>query len=155
MSSSTEAPLAPILRERLDGDVNADLIPILETVGYGFCRRCDPNLDALDGVRFYTVGECRPRKPDHAQRWPVCAGLSGFDSERDPDFVRRLRGDLVKAESREKAHDAGRDPHACLDERVMVGDLARWSGVQSASDPFEDALCHEPAECDPIDALGF
>ena len=56
MSSSTEAPLAPILRERLDGDVNADLIPLLETVGYGFCRRCDPNLDALDLYDVTLVG---------------------------------------------------------------------------------------------------
>jgi hypothetical protein len=76
-------------------------------------------------------------------------------SKCNPDFVRGLGGDLMETESRQKAHDAGRDPHARLHERVMVGDLARWCGVQSTSDPFECARCHEAAESDAIDALGF
>jgi hypothetical protein len=55
------APLATLATEvarRLGGDINADLVPVLETVGDGLGRRVNSQRHSLDRVLFDAVGEC-------------------------------------------------------------------------------------------------
>src|SRR6266571_9481336 len=39
-----------VVSQRLDGDIQADLVPVLEAVGHGLGRVVDSNLHAFDGA---------------------------------------------------------------------------------------------------------
>jgi hypothetical protein len=50
---------APSVSERFNGNVDADLIAVLEAVGDGFGRRVNFDVHAVDAMVFDAFAECR------------------------------------------------------------------------------------------------
>ena len=103
----------------LDRHVDADLDAVLEAVGDGLRGRLYADLDALQAIRLYAFGEGRSRETRHPQPRGVEPRLASLLGKRDPHLGRRLGGQTVETQCREKTEGACRDALGDLRERML------------------------------------
>ncbi len=101
-----EAARTPGLAQRLESDVETDLVPILERIGYGLGNAVDAHALAFDPVRLDRFGERFAAEAEDAQRRIGQRGSASPAIDRDPYLVRKLGADAVEGESGKQAYDA-------------------------------------------------
>lgn len=138
---SVDRPALPAVPgERFDCDIEPDLVPVLERIGYRFRGGGDLHRYAFERVAVDPVGESGPRKAHDTNGRPVEGGLASLHAERKPHLVWALRRELVKLERREEAHDARRHMKGCLDERVVLSCFGALHAIKSAPEALYDPL---------------
>ena len=105
-----ELALAPAVAQRLERDVQPDLVAELEAVGHGLGRVVDADRNSVNGVFFYPLSQGGSRVVDNAYGRAVDHGPAGVLMNGQPDLERALRTDLVETQSRKEADDPVRDP---------------------------------------------
>ena len=88
------------LAQRFEGDIEPDLVPVLEEIGDGLGDGEDPDGGALDFMMLDAVGQRRARKADDPQWWETWRGLARPWIDREPDFPGILYGETVEYERR-------------------------------------------------------
>jgi hypothetical protein len=98
-----------------DGDVNADLVTVFETVGN--CLRCavDTDGNAFNGMRHDPLGERFSGKANDSEGWRIQRWTACFVVYCDPDLVRVLGREAMIPERGEQANHGMRNDfrHDC------------------------------------------
>lgn len=92
--------------ERFKGDVDPDLVAVLEQVRHGPRRIGDADGYAFDLVRIDAFLQRRAGEADDAESRGGRGWLAGFFGEGEPDFEGSLGGEVVEAQGAEEAYDA-------------------------------------------------
>ena len=135
--------IPPALTQRLQGHVQTGFVAVLEAVGNGLGEGVDPDRDAVDAMFLDAEREGAAGKPDDPQRGVLHFRPAGLDVDRQPDFVRGLRGHLVELEGREEADDAVRHALAGLGQRLVLTRIGVGQHVQAPTGPIQDAAAVE------------
>jgi hypothetical protein len=117
-------PQAAVIPERLDGDVDTDLVPELEAVHDGPGRTRHPNGHAFDIVLLDPGGQRRPGNADDPNGRNIDPRDCRAPVHGQPDFAWVLRANGVKPQSRQQAHDALGHALRDLGQCVVLG----WRG---------------------------
>ena len=118
-ASSVTPPRWRRLKSRRASTTTSTPTAVLEAVGDGLRDRIYADLDALQAMRLYTFGEGCSRETCHPQPRGVEPRLARLLGKRDPHLGRRLGGQAVETQRREKAEGACRDPLGDLRERML------------------------------------
>jgi len=86
---------APSVSERLDGNVESDLVPEFEAVGHGSRWGGDAYMRSFDGMLFDTDIHGARSELKYPQSLPPGEPFPARDSH--PDFMRGLGGQLVES----------------------------------------------------------
>src|SRR3990172_2200739 len=135
--------------------VDADLVAVLEAVGDGLRGRIYADLDALQAMRLYAFGEGRSRETCHPQPRGVEPRLARLLGKGDPRLGRRLGGQAVETQRREKAEGACRDPLGDLRERMLRRARVLACDVDSPRLPRDQSLADQAVELRTGDAARF
>ena len=126
-----------VLAQRLDGDIETDLVSVLEAVGDCFLARSDANVHPFELVGLDAVGQGDAGEADDAERGPIGDRLPGLYIDRHPDFVRNLRTDAVKTKCGEQAYDAMRNARGRFHERMVLRNLGLRGNVEPSAYPLD------------------
>ena len=94
-----------------DGDIESDLVPVFEAVGYRLLRRINPHWYIVNRGHVDTGAERWFRVPEHAQGDAVDLRNLSMAWKGDIDGMRNLRGEAMVSERGDQADD--RAPMAC------------------------------------------
>jgi hypothetical protein len=128
---SGRAAVPQALTERLDRDIQADLVPVSEAVCHRLGKVVDAHRDAFDRVLLDPGMERLAGGVEDPQRRVVHARRPGPALDHQPDIPRVLGRQIMEAERRGKADHAVRHTFARLRERVMLGDLGVHRNVDA------------------------
>lgn len=82
--------------EGLDGDIETDLVPVLEAIGDGLGDPIDPQLDLVALKNLYALRIGIPGELDHLDRRIVDSWDMATARHGDPDLVRELGGQFME-----------------------------------------------------------
>lgn len=80
------AALLPVVTERLQGDIETNLVSIFKAVGDCFRRFVNFHCDAFDGVFFDAFRQSLSRHPYEAKGLPSLSGRPRFSVESKPNL---------------------------------------------------------------------
>lgn len=141
----------PRFTERLDRDIDPDLVPVFEQIRHGLGNPVDPHWLTLDPVSLDALFERGSAEPDDLERQLRDTGCTGSTIDRDPDFGRELRADAVNCERGQEADDTARDGAGGDRKSVMLGNSAVGKAVLPTGNALEDALGHESRDVLAVD----
>jgi len=139
--------------QRLDGDVDADLVAVLEAIGDRLGRRVHADFDVLQPVSLDPFGQGLPGEARDPQAGMVEPGLARLRRQRDPHLGRRLRRQLVEAQRRQQAQHSAGNALRDLRERMRGGRAVPAHDVDTPGLARDLARAHQPVELCPRDAL--
>jgi len=140
---------APGFLQRFDGDIQADFIPELETVGDRFRRAEDPQGSAGKSILLHTEMEGWSGHTHDADRWRGNFGGPGLLANRHPNLAGRLGGEVVEAKRGEEAFDSLGHLIGGLDEGRMFGSGELRRGVKATAEFLKDAFADHTREIVP------
>ena len=112
--------------QRLDGDIESNLVAELKAIGDGLGRSKDADGPARDVMLGRSELKCSAGHADESNWWRRDFGSPGLVADGNPNFTRRLGGEVVKSECREQTNNAFGGPIRCFDKRcVFVGRKCR------------------------------
>lgn len=111
--------LSQAVTEGLEGYIDADLVTVLEAIGHGLGWRINSDTDAFEGVVFDAVGQCFTREADDPQGRRAWFREPRLPIKGQPDLKGSLRGQSVKLQGRQQAHDSARHSLRRFDERPL------------------------------------
>src|ERR1700678_177249 len=82
------AVVSQCVLQGFNGNINADLVPVLEAVGNCLRGAVDADRNTFNSVGRDPRGKRLPGKPDDAERWRLQGWLACFVVYGDPDLVR-------------------------------------------------------------------
>lgn len=143
---------ASIIPQSFARDVDADLVPIFETLrdGSGWTRHLQ--LDASEGVRVDAVHWLEVRHANDAHGRHIDTRSAGAAVDGDPDLAGILRAEFMEAQGRQQAEDPFRNPCGDFDEGLMVGRLLVGRRIETASHAGEPAGVDETSNLFRMDA---
>ena len=144
---------AGVVAQRLDGDIDADLVPVPEAVGDRLGGGVQANLYPFDAASLDALRERLTREARNAQARIFERGAARLLGEGDPDLVRLLRGEVVQAKRRQQADDGGRDPRRDDRGRGVGRELVVGEDVAAAREAHDLAALHEARELRPVNAV--
>jgi hypothetical protein len=106
----------PIGLESLEGDIEADLVAVLETVGDGFFRAVDAKGDSTHLPDLHSFGKSIARKPEEADRRKRETGRFRTLLDRHVNLMRDLRRQFMEGQRRDEADHAVSDLESDRDE---------------------------------------
>ena len=105
--------------QRLDSDVDTDLVPELEAVRHGLRHTVDTDGNALDDMRFQ-AGVARLSRDAHdPQTGTVRPWHAVLLPDGEPYLEWRLRGEFVEAQRRKEANHSSWDSLRNFGERAV------------------------------------
>src|SRR3984957_15171779 len=101
--------LLEVILQRLHGYLSSDLVAVLEAIGHGLSRRINSHGHAVDLVRFRAFCQRSTGEIDRSHwKWRA-PRPPGMDTERNPNFRRRLRRQPMELERAKQAYGALRN----------------------------------------------
>src|SRR5262245_51140248 len=100
----------PIISERFNGNVNSDLIAVLETVCDRFFGRINSDRNPVDSDDVNSGIEGAVWKPENSNRYPLYLRHLGMTWECNVHVVRHLCGQFMMRKRRDQADHASWDP---------------------------------------------
>src|ERR1700722_20508474 len=101
--------LLEVILQRLHGYLSSDLVAVLEAIGHGFSWRINSHRHAVDLVRVRAFRQRSTGEIDRSHRKWRAPRPPGMDTERNPNFRRRLRRQTMELERTEQAYGAPRN----------------------------------------------
>ena len=127
------------LTKCFQGNIQTDLVTVLEAIGYRLGKAVDLYLHSIYHVCFHTFAERRSGKSDKFYR-QAGSGEMSFNVNSHPDLERRLCCQIMKTKCGKKADHAVGDCFANLGQSLMLCYLCISQSIETAP----DALNHTP-----------
>src|ERR1019366_7159638 len=133
--------------ESFDGDVQPDLVPVLEAVGNGLFGRVHSHGNLVNHDDLDSGAEGRLRIPEDAQWNTIDSWHLSMTGQRKVDGVRDLCGQPMMGQGRDQAEDAPRNSNR--DRNKIRASERRRSGdpVEPASRMFDLAAVSKRVQC--------
>src|SRR5258708_19797095 len=127
-----EAPRPPGLAQRFESHVQTDFVAVLERIVDGLGDVVHAHRLALDAVSLDALSQCIATEATNVQARIPQRGAAAATVERDPNLVRKLSTDLMKAQRGQQTDHClrGRCGNEC--ETVM---LRHWGIGQAVASP--------------------
>ena len=143
---------SPRRAQRLERNVQADLVAVLEAVGHRLGHTRYLHRNAINRVLFHPFGQRITTEAHDTQRRVVHLGGSRFVRNRHPHLERRLRGEAMKLQRRQQTHQSV----GMFAGHFGQGGVLRYRSirqrVEATAQPDQLALAHQRAECHPRNA---
>ena len=146
------AACADAVPERLDGDVEADLATIFETIGDRLGRVGDGHFHLLDDMPFDARRQGLARGAHDAQRYRRILGCPFLMADQQPNLMGELRGELMEAKRGQQADNAMGHGPGSFGEAMGWGAVHIGKLVEAAAYAHEKALVLEPPQSGTRDA---
>src|SRR5580692_11519302 len=134
-----EAPRPPGLAQRLESHVQTDLVAVLEGIGDGFGDAVHAHCLAFDAVSLDAISQCLSAKAHNTEARIAQRGAAATTVECNPNLMRKLSADLMKAQCGQQADHCLRRPCGSECETVMLGHWGIGEPVASPCNPSESA----------------
>ena len=123
-----------------DGDVNADLVTVFETVGNRLRGAVDSDRNTFNRVRNDPLGERFSGKTNDAEGWRFQRWTACLIVYRDPDLVWVLGREAMKPERGKEANHAVRSDLGHDSKREVLAHRRVNQSVYSSRRPAQQAL---------------
>jgi len=133
-------PLAQDIAQRLDRNVNSDLVSVLETVRHSFGRVVHPKRNTFDELCLDSFDQSLAGESYDAERWRLDRWLARFEVDRHPNLMRVLSGKTVEPKSREEADDSSGDKFGSYGQAVMFRHGRMGECINAPSGTHEQPL---------------
>jgi hypothetical protein len=102
---------------------------------------------------FHASHKGARRKVNEPKPWVVHLWSPRLASDSKPHLRRGLGGQFVKSEGRQQAHNAMRNPFACLCQGVVLGNIGIGQDIQASPHTLEVATLTQATEVDARDTM--
>lgn len=140
------APSAATRAERLQRDVEADLVAVLETVYDRPRRSCQLHDDALNAAFLNALSHRLLGEPNNSQTRMFEPGKRGLSVDRQPYPFRILASESVEPEGTEEADDTPGHASCGFGQGVVLSDIGVRKRIKPAADTGQLASCGQPAQ---------
>src|SRR3990172_4493434 len=130
---------SPICLESFQGDIEPDLVAMLETVGDCFFRAVDAEGDSTHLVDLHSFGKSIAREPEEADRRIRETGRFRTLLDRHVNLMGHLRRQFVEGQRRDEADHAVSDLESDRDEIRIPEGRQFGKAKKTAADLLEDA----------------
>jgi len=130
---------SPIGLENLEGDIEPELVAMLEAVGDGFFRAVDAEGDSTHLADLHPFGKSIAREPEEADRRIRETGRFRTLLDRHVNLMGHLRRQFVECQRRDEADHAVRDLESDRDEIGIREGRQFGKAIKTAADLLEDA----------------
>jgi len=130
---------SPICLESFHGDIEPDLVAVLEAVGDGFFRAVDAKGDSTHLVDLYSFGKSIAREPEEADRRICETGRFRTLLDRHVNLMGHLRRQFMERQRRDEADHAVSDPESDRDEIGIPEGRQFGKAKKTTADLLEDA----------------
>jgi hypothetical protein len=132
--------------QRFDGDVDPNLLAVLETIGDGLGHAIHADWNAVHNMLFDSGGACVTGKAHDAKGEIANGRRSRLSIDGDPDLRWVLRSQFMEAKRRKQADDRVRNARACESEHLVLAELRAGGDVQASSAALKLSGALEPTE---------
>ena len=144
-------PLGEGVVDGLERNVDADNAAETETVHDGAGGAGDPDGNAFELGVLDPVAQRCPGETDDPE-WQVRSGRAGLVRNADPDLRRELGADVVYKQRGEQAEYRAGHAGAHGGLGVVLGELNVRAAIQTARDPLDRAIFHQPTQRPRVNA---
>jgi hypothetical protein len=149
-----EALAAPRVRQCFERHVEADFVPESKTVRNRTREAVDPNCLSLDAILLDAKVEHGRRDVDYSKRRRRKAWHTRAPRDGEPDFIRKLRPDVVEPKRRDEADDGMRKGSGRDDQVVVLcRECCLGQPIASRANLLEHTRAGHPRECAGVNAL--
>lgn len=132
-------PQVALSQESFQGDLEPDLVAVLEAVGDCFFRAVDAEGDSTHLVDLYSFGKSIAREPEEAYRRIRETGRFRTLLDRHVNLMGHLRRQFMERQRRDEADYAFSDLESDRDEIGIFEGRQFGKTKKTAADLFEDA----------------
>jgi hypothetical protein len=146
-------PLSATVAQSLYRYIQTDLVAIFEAIRYGLGWVVYTDRHSIYGMLFHAGLKGVRGEADKPEPRVVDPRSPRLAPDGKPDLKWRLGSQAVVSEGRQQAHDAMRNPLACLCQRVVLGYVDIGQDIQSSPHALEEATLAQATEVDTRDTV--